>query len=233
MNTLNDLYGDEYGLSKEGPLSLQDLHLANVFRDPEFDKDLAELFPDALGPDTDDTSVVITKSSKDRFIDCMARVYWDEKAILVEEVPREQMIKLANEYAISENDILSYLLGNPHTNTLTLKGVFDIKRDGNRMTVSFDLDITKQDILMLWHNIASIKELTYGKIPKNKLPANDRLIYAIWKQRRKKSQPSFGDIYKLYMDKKLPNYSEFDDSDYKSSMTIPDLTREYNRYKPR
>jgi hypothetical protein len=224
---------DEYSLGKSGPNSKIHLHLINVYKDPDFDKDLADLFPDVLGPDTDDTSIVIKKSSYPRFIDCMAHVYWDEKAILVEEVPREQMIALADKYVITESNVLSYLLGNPHTNTNTSKNVFDIKKTDNRMTVSFNLDVTKQDILMLWSDIALIKELTYGKVPKNKLPQNGRLIYAIWKQRQKSPPLSFGKIYKLYIDKKLPNYSEYEDSDYKSTMTLNDLTREYNRYKPR
>jgi hypothetical protein len=226
-----ELY-DDYGLGKSGPLSIQHLHLVNVYKDPDFDKDLAALFSNVLGPDTDDTSIVITKSSYPRFIECMAHVYWDEKAILVEKVPREQMIAVADKYAISESNVLSYLLGNPHTNTNTTSTIFDIKKVGNRMTVSFNLDVTKKDMTMLWEHVARLKQMTFGKLPKNKLPENDKLVYAIFKQRQKNPPLSFGKIHKLYIDKKLPNYSEFEDSDYKSTMTVSDLTREYNRYKP-
>ena len=227
-----ELY-DDYGLAKSGPLSVEHLHRTNVYKDPDFDKDLAVLFPDVLGADTDDTSIVITKSSYPRFIDCMAHVYWDEKAILVEEIPREQMTELANKYAITEGDVLSYLLGNPHTNTNTTSTIFDIKKVGNRMTVSFNLDVTKEDMTMLGKHVAMLKQMTFGKLPKNKLPENDRLVYAIFKQRQKNPPLSFGKIYKLYMNKELPYYSDFEDSKYKANMTAPDLTREYNRYKPR
>ena len=229
-----ELY-DEYGLGADGHehISKQDLHRTNVYKDPEFDKDLARLFPNVLGPDTDDITITITKSSYKRFIDCMAHVYLDEKALLVEKVPREKLVELADKYAITHSNILSYLLGNPHTHTLIITTLFDIKKVGNRMTVSFNLDVTKKDILMLWKHIAGLKVTAYGKIPKNKPLENDRLIYAIFKLRSQSPPISFSKIYQLYKNKELPNYSEFEDSDYKNSMTLNDLAREYNRYKPR
>lgn len=238
---------DSFSNYNDSPQSKQELHILNVYKDTDFLNEVEAIFPKdrtvpvsqfSLDPKT---KLAMFKGKKQwkftshsAFIESLPlanQQQQSEAKELIKLIPKVQVAELSQRFQIREDDVWFYLLGNARfervyrdTSPYTLLNS-DI--DDNHI-VRIRHDITKEDFLNLWDYIKKAKLNKQGKLPKNRMPANPELIYAIFKQRQKSPPVSFGKITKMYLSGTLPNFSDKP----KSTMTVQNLTREYNRYKP-
>jgi len=165
------------------------------------------------------------------------QVYGDpEFAAEVQMLPQEpeakiqEISRVSDKYCISIKDIELYI-ENPQSpnRVLRQKVPFHLNPDSNgNWRATIDGRISKADFMEMWSEISRFKARRQGKPIRQRKPDDPALIYAIFKQRRKAPQISFGAITKMYKDGELPNYN----GRIKKTMTTQNLTREYNRYNP-
>jgi hypothetical protein len=229
---------DDFGIYKLGPQTPKELHLLNVYKDPEFMSDIEDIFPK-------NKSILVNKytmdleSQKDIPAGTEKVQFPDQKSFvkslrLCNQVQKEQVLKLlekiddkhikslADKYAIAIQDIQFYLSGSNQTgNAFQGKYLSEGKvyrysyhswhnlpsNTENAYLVSIDENITKEDFMQIWKMIAEHKKRSFeGKVPKNKLPVYDKLLYAMFKARQQNK--SFGQIFDDYSKGILSHYEK-------------------------
>ena len=213
---------DYFGLHKQGPQSTQELHINNVYKDPEFQQGVEALFPknntvfiEAFRPTTAGTTFVqparqIKVANHKAYLDLLPLLNIEKRNEVLawlDPINDKDIEALATKYAIRTNDVWFYLTGSFKTQTAyRTKLPFDIKWDDNdNYTIKFHGDITKEDFLAIWATLERHKRGRHGgKTPRNRLPEHDRLLYAVFKARQRNM--SFPAIYDDYKAKKLKYY---------------------------
>lgn len=179
------------------PKTAQELHIANVYADPEFHTDLKKILPNYK----DMQQSFFVEGAKGR----AANKQLEDAAPYLPE--------LAIKYCISLSDISFYVAGlnlngniarEDPTNDITLD------EDGN-FTVHFDYTVTKDDFDDLWSLISEHRHTVYGDvIPKYRPPVDDKLLYAIFKAKSeakaKGKKLTYLNIHTMYKMNELKGY---------------------------
>jgi hypothetical protein len=137
---------------------------------------------------------------------------------------------LAKEYAITVDDIKFYRLRFDYGRRLNrdTNPVINLNTKTGVVEVAVNPDIPHNDFMKIWDTIQSIKANHLSIAPtKRKPPKHPQLIYAMFKALQ--NNMGFTEIYKAYLDDKLPHYSE---GYIKTYNTRENLERYYNKYKP-
>lgn len=234
---------DYFGVYKEGAQSPRELHILNVYQDPDFLADIDRLYPSGLSVFVGASGGVESKGNielpnHEAFLKILKLVNSEQRQLMQRQlsaVSLEKVAETANKYAIRPTDVLFYLSGNasfervyrvsPMPYTITTNDNFNYK-------VAFNLDITKEDFMQTWKLVARYKNDMYGgKIAKTKLPANDKLLYAIFKQRQKTPPTPFSKIHKMYLIDDLPGYKH-EKADDDRIYDTKKFEEYYRKYKP-
>jgi hypothetical protein len=194
---------DRLGNVKLGAQSAHELHLLNVYADPEFYFDVFNILPPEIRANYPKGEYQLKK-----FYESLLNFQWEEMELLVQEINLSEIRRLAKKYAITVEEVKNYFYGNGYMGVISrVNKPFYISRAGNKYTVRFDDEITKEDFLQIWKRVAADKKRGYGgKFPKNKLPVYDKLLYAVFKSRKKGL--SFGEIFEKYTLRTLPYYEK-------------------------
>lgn len=185
-------YG-RYGLE---PQNAREAHILNVYKDPDFIRDIAILRPDRSKL----LKAIEVKNTIDEKIKILR---------VLENVDPVKVKELAKQYAITEMDIILYVggqneaflvyrpnMGRPYSLKINFKG---------EITARFNVSITKLDFLEMWKSVASRKRIYYsGTIPQPKIPEHTKLLYAIFKGRQRGEK--YREIYDQYKAKVLPYF---------------------------
>ncbi len=234
---------DHFGIYKEGAQSPRELHILNVYKDPDFSADIELLYPPNLSINIEAIGVVESKGNvelpnHETFLKVLRHVTLEQQQLMkaqLNAVSDSKVKAMAHKYAIKEEDVLFYLYGNAtfdrfHRDSYQPYSLQS--QDDFNYTIKLNLDITKEDFMQIWKLIARYKNERYkGKITKTKLPVYDRLLYAIFKQRQKTPPTPFPKIHQMYLNDTLPGYKheqEDDDRIYDAKK----LEEYYNKYKP-
>lgn len=211
---------------KEGPQTTQESHILSVYKDPDFLGDIDSIFPtdravmvsqyEIRPPDYSPTLVGKKKhryTGHKTFLEYLSLANMqqaDELRKFVSTIADRDVSDVAEKYSIRPADVWFYLYGRANGERVYREQShpYTYYEDpyGNPF-IKIDLEITKEDFMQLWKQLSKEKAAKHkGKIPKNKLPEYNELLYAIFKARRKGT--SFGEIFSLYSAKKLPYYSK-------------------------
>jgi hypothetical protein len=99
-------------------------------------------------------------------------------------------------------------------------------------SIVFDIDrVQKQDFLDAWNRISDMQKARNKKQSRSRATADDKLIYAIFKQRQKTPPTTFKTLYEMYENGSLPGYDESPRRGIYRDYTW--LQKHYNRYKPK
>jgi hypothetical protein len=210
------------------PETTQDFHVINVYKDPEFIKDVKSQFP-KLGAYIDIENIY---KMPDGTMDhrTKTKVFYG-----IEKLDDKQFYELALKYAIHVNDIKIFLMGRHHTGK-----VYGVRRSytltphiGGDWIANIPTDISKDEFMDIWKIVNRNKRLIYQKkVPKKKPPIHDKLLYAIFKQRQLTPPTSFPKIHAMYMSDRLPYYiHEKDDDD--RIYDAKKLEEYYRKFSPR
>lgn len=206
------------------PETTQDMHVLNVYKDPEFMKEVKSQFPEL------EAWIDIEKAYEmpDGSMDHRSKM---NMFYGVEKLDDKQFYELALKYAVHVNDIKIFLMGRHHTGN-----VYGARRSyaltpntGGDWVANIPTDISKDDFMKMWVEIKRNKSLQFlKKLPKTKPPTYDKLLYAIFKARQRNE--TFTQIFKQYENKELPYYEGGISSMFRNDQ---DKFEEYYRkYKP-
>lgn len=99
----------------------------------------------------------------------------------------EDMAALSRKYFVSVNDVQLYFNGLLTSNSVRRQvRPFDLRPDGKGHWLAWiSGDISKEDYMNMWADLKRIKaRKNNGKLPKNKPPKYDDLLYAVFKARQ-------------------------------------------------
>lgn len=185
--------------------STRELHVLNAYADPEFIQDVER---------------VAGEDGSKLFANFFAN-------------PND-LAEIAQKYLLTVDEVMHFIVG--------VRGVMPLPRDlpfrinwndyenEDYLTVTFDGNIKKKDFDEVWKLIKRKQKANrVGKESKNKIPVDDKLVYAVFKQLQKTPTPTFADIHDLYDTQKLPLYNkpprgQFDD--------VQKLENYYNKHRP-
>jgi hypothetical protein len=210
------------------PETTQDMHVLNVYKDPEFLEDIKSSFPELVAL----VDIKSTYELPDGTIDPQTKMRMFYK---IEKLDDRQFYQLSIKYVIHVNDTKIFLMGRHHT-----RKVFGARRSysltpntGGDWTASIPVDITKEDFMKMWEDINRNKKLIHNKkVPKTKPPKHDELLYAIFKQRQLDSPTPFSKIHTMYLDDKLPYYHH-DKADEDRIYDAKKFEEYYRKYQPK
>jgi len=201
--TLNYKYDDE---------TTRELHVLNVYSDPNFIADLS-----LVAIAGDELDKILLQGLKTVKVD----------PDLIE--GRLTMQDVASKYYLSLDEVVHFAAGRitPLPRDKPFAVNWDEYDDKDAFAVTLATDIKKEDFMQLWKLVKRKQTIKHaGKKSKRKPTENDKLIYAIFKARQRKQ--TFSKIFSDYQVGKLEGYSgstnqlKSDDS----------LERYYRKYQP-
>lgn len=201
---------NKYLTYKQGDESTRDLHVLNVYNDPEFNDDV-------LKATHGNPSNILAGTKYDPD--------YDESAPSLHDVAKKYHLTLEETMHFSFGRGLMPLPKDPP---------FSINWDeydnySEPFTIKFTNDIKKEDYLALWEAIKRRQAAARhpdDKKSRNRTPENDKLIYAIFKARLKNKK--FSQIFRAYQTNTLDGYS----GGNQQFAAEESLERYYGKYKP-
>lgn len=208
---------NQYLTYKNGNETTRDLHVLNVYKDPDFRRDIAYIAK--IGPDP------ISAPFTERFLKDVIKDKPDDKEL-------RTLADLAKRYCVTLDEVMHFLMGGlemplPRDNE-SFK--VDWEEYGEEKFFSITLypeQMKKDDLADIWSLIQRKKHLmSEGKTTKRKPAENDTLLYAVFKARARGLK--FSEIFKHYETGTLQGYS----GGSSQFITAKSLERYYNKYKP-
>jgi hypothetical protein len=207
------------GQFKVGPQSVQELHILNVYKDSEFIKDVSLVSPyrDKFMKQPGQTTADRNKQS--------SKVFATTDKGKVED--------LATKYAVTTSDVWWYINGYNRRGDFARKHRKPFKwvdRTDDTVTFQINIGITREDFMQVWEQFGRIiqEPNDEGKIPKNRLPKHDKLLYAIFKARQ--SNATFPSIYEQYKERKLAYFEGEPPTEFNS---VEKFAQYYRDHKPK
>jgi hypothetical protein len=167
-----------------GNESTRELHVLNVYADPDFIADIER---------------IAGKDGSKLFADLFAK-------------PND-LAEIAEEYLLTLDEIMHFIVGvrgaMPLPRDLPFRINWDDYDNEDYLTVTFDGNIKKKDFDEVWNLISrKQKSKRVGKQSRNKPLVDDKLVYAVFKQLQKRPKPTFAEIHGLYDTQKLSLYDK-------------------------
>ena len=116
----------EFGIYKDGAYSPQDLHVLNVYKDPEFLEDIAKVFPKnrnifvevqvvrtSVGKDSNLNAREIKLQDLNAFLELLPKLNYNQKQQalkILDLIETEELKRLVVNYSISVNDVWMMIL---------------------------------------------------------------------------------------------------------------------------
>lgn len=210
-----------------GYLNAQELHLANVYKDPDFIADIELLMP------AHRHFIYQLRSAR------LANNAASENFLLnkLNKLDQELVKKITDKYVITHADILFFLKDRLGW-AFVERGekpfeVIDVDDKGN-YTVRLQSDIKEKDILQLWRMVAEHKaKRRSGKATRNRANVYDELVYAIFKAKMKDKKLTYLQIFWQYQEDKLEGYELEKGKDNKIFKNYETFKQNYIRHRPK
>lgn len=180
--------------TKQGNSVKYQAHLLNVYNDPEFQFDLANLKPSYK------KRYHYLKSLKP---EVLKSDYYKPKPF-----GNPTINKIAAKYRIDSSDVIYFAKGLFDSTLSSKNSPYEIKHGNDGYVIHLAEDITRKEFLQIWDKVsANKKEKYHGKIPRQKLPFDTSLVYAIFKVREHRLKKlSYEDIINMLLHGLLPYF---------------------------
>ena len=200
----------------------RELHVMHVFQDPDFVADIQQVLQE--------NNNAIEEAyflQKNEFLNKTLQPIQQKWCLTIAD------IRNYIGWKSTSDDVLDYLQKEAH---ILLNPNLYIQDDGINeqdkfSSLVFDIDrVQKRDFLEVWNKISNIQKIRNEKQSRTRVTADDKLIYAIFKQRQKTPPTTFKVLYEMYESNSLPGYNEKPRRGIYRDYTW--LQKHYNRYKP-